>query len=269
MSRRGSRGQPVAGGAAARRWLAAGLCSVAAWLPIHARAAETVVIAAEDDWAPYSSAQPGRAGPQGFAVDLVREAFASQGIVVRFELVPFGRCMFLARTGAAAGCFNASPTAENQDQYHWHATPMFREDLAIFGLATDARTGLGLQDLEGKTVGHTLGYMNPDEFTANPRIRRRSAKSDALLLMMLAAGRVDYILMDAMPGALRIARDPSLRGRIKPVGSISTNGFWVAFSRSRPDGRHLADTFERGLAALKASGRYQALDQAFRRRIAP
>ena len=268
MAGSGSVGQPVAWRRGVRLVAAACLWAVAGCpLAGATAAAETVVIAAEDDWSPYSSFQPGQPGPTGFAVDLVREAFASQGVEVRFEPVPFGRCMFLARTGAVAGCFNASPTDDNADLYVWHATPMFTEDLAIFALASDPRTGLRLQDLEGRTVGYTIGYMSPSEFTGNPRIRRRGAKSDALLLKMLVAGRVDYVLMDAMPGALRIARDPALHGRIKPVGRVSTNGFWVAFSKARPDGARLAGVFETGLSALKTSGRYQSMDAAFRRRI--
>lgn len=50
---------------------------------------------------------------------------------------------------------------------------------------------------------------------------------------------------------------------------ISTDGFWVAFSKARPDGRRLSDTFEKGLLELKTTGRYKAMDAAFRRQLGP
>ncbi|CAN5139727.1 transporter substrate-binding domain-containing protein [soil metagenome] len=241
------------------------LCSALVALAPRMASAETIVIAAEDDWAPYSSLKPNKSAPEGFAVDLVREAFKSQGIDVKFESVPFTRCMFLAKTGAVAGCFNASPVDDSRGEYVWHTTPMFKEDLAIFALASEPRRDLGLKDLEGKTAGYTLGYICPGDFMSDTRIRKRGVKSDKLLLNMLLAGRVDYILMDLLPGEMRINADPVARARIKPVGTVSTNGFWVAFSKKRPDAQRLADTFEKGLLDLKTTGRYQAMDEALRR----
>uniref|UniRef100_UPI003FA6DE90 hypothetical protein n=1 Tax=Salmonella enterica TaxID=28901 RepID=UPI003FA6DE90 len=89
-----------------------------------------------------------------------------------------------------------------------------------------ARTGstprqLRLADLEGQTVGYTLGYTYPTAFQSNPRIRRISAKSDRVLLEMLAAGRVDYVLINTAPAYLRVNRAPALRGRVEKVGVVS------------------------------------------------
>lgn len=227
--------------------------------------AKTVVIAAEDDWAPYSSARPEGGDPEGFAVDIVREAFAAQGITVRFVVVPFARCLHLAKTGGATGCFDATITDGNRDEFAWHPTPMFHEELAIFARTGSAPRTLRLADLEGRSVGYTLGYTYPTEFHANPRIRRISAKSDRVLLEMLQAGRVDYVLINTAPASLRVNRTPALRGRIEKVGVVSQDGFWVAFTRANADGPRMAAEFEQGLAALKASGPYEVLRAAFRR----
>ncbi|CAN5877814.1 transporter substrate-binding domain-containing protein [soil metagenome] len=261
-----SPGDRVAWSRTSRRTLSHFLCTLLIGLAPLVAAAETVVIAAEDDWAPYSSLPPNKSAPEGFAVDLVREAFKSQGIDVKFESVPFTRCMFLAKTGAVAGCFNASPVDDSRGEYVWHTTPMFKEDLAIFGLTSNPRRDLSLKDLEGKTAGYTLGYICPGDFMSNNRIRKRGVKSDKLLLNMLLAGRVDYILMDLVPGEMRVSADPAARALIKPVGTVSTNGFWLAFSKKRPDAQRLADTFEKGLQDMKTTGRYQALGEELRRR---
>lgn len=226
-----------------------------------------VVIAAEDDWAPYSSARAGSSEPQGFAVDIVREAFATQGLQVKFVVVPFARCMHMAQTGQATGCFNATIVDDNRETFIWHPTPMFHEELAIFARSGHARRQLTLADLEGHSVGYTLGYTYPSAFQHNTRIRKVSAKSDGVLLDMVRAGRVEYVLVNAAPAYLRIAGQPALRGRLEKVGTVSTDGFWVAFTRAKPEGEPMAAAFERGLAALKGSGRYAALQAALWQRL--
>lgn len=247
-------------GRAVLPWLLAGA-------GLSAQAATTVLIAAEDDWAPYSHAVQGRSEPQGLAADIVREAFASQGVTARFVVVPFARCMLMAQNGQVTGCFNATIINDNRDTYHWHPTPMFQEELAIFGALDKPRRDLKLADLAGHSVGYTLGYTYPSEFQGHPDIRRVSAKSDRVLIEMLGAGRVDYILLNTAPGYLRINAVPALKGRIGKVGVISQDGFWVAFTRAKPEGEVMAATFERGLATLKANGRYDALTAAFRKRV--
>ena len=114
-------------------------------------AATTIVLAGEDDWPPYSFADKRSLGaghePTGFSPRLIRAAFASQGVNVRFISVPFSRCMRLALTDQVAGCFNASITNENRNDYIWHSPPMFKEELSIFGAPSNDATPLTLADL--------------------------------------------------------------------------------------------------------------------------
>lgn len=262
-------------------WRDVGPALVAAWLALMAVTAvaqavpvapSAVLIAAEDDWAPYASAPAAGGSPKGMAVDLVREAMATQGIEVRFAAVPFTRCMFMARNGEAAGCFNATIVADNRGDYHWHPTPMFHEELAIFarGDGTAPANGaspISLKDLEGRRVGYTLGYTYPAEFRQNPKIRKISAKSDQVLIEMLLAGRVDHVLLNTAPAYLRLRQMGRPPQALAKVGVLSMDGFWVAFSRQRPDGEALAARFEAGLAALKSSGRLQALQQQMRQSL--
>jgi len=70
---------------------------IAVWCALGASSAmpraETITIGAEDDWPPYSYRVAGQAEPQGLTPRLVRQAFASQGVSVRFRVLPFARCM--------------------------------------------------------------------------------------------------------------------------------------------------------------------------------
>lgn len=243
-------------------WMALALCGPAG--------AETIRVAAEDDWPPYSSAVGPERRPEGFAVDLVREVFASQGIKVEFVTVPFARCLAYTVKGRVVGCFNVTRTRSNQQDHIWHPTPMMEEELSIFArVDTAAATAreIGLEDLRRHTVGYTVGYTYSTDLMTDPLITRYGASSDHQLLKMLMAGRVDYILLNRMPGMLRITADPAFHGKVRRVGKVSMDGFWLAFSKAHPDGQRLSAVFERGLREFKRDGRYQTMMQAFRRRL--
>lgn len=255
------------------RWLVAwcALGTAGAWCtPLRA---ETVVIGAEDDWPPYSHRVAGQAEPQGLTPRLVRLAFASQGVSVQFRTLPFARCMLEAEKGAIAGCFNATRTSANQARYHWHPTPMFEEELAIFARrspdASPPMRQLAQDDLRGSSVGITVGYTYPTSFMTDPRIQRKPATSDGNLLHMLAAGRVDYILVNTVPAWYRLHGDPHLQGQVQRVGRIRVDGFWVAFTRAKPEGARLATVFEAGLQAIRRSGEHQRMLDELQRQWAP
>lgn len=72
--------------------------------------------------------------------------------------------------------------------------------------------------------------------------------------------------MNGMPGYLKI-REKALTGQVVKVGKLSTDGFWVAFSRQHPRGEEMARRFEKGLQKIKMNGTYDALMQQFETRL--
>lgn len=248
-------------------WGAGLLASLPA--PLHA---ETVTVGAEDDWAPYAYAMAGQAEPQGLAPQLVRAAFQTQGVQVRFKVLPFSRCLHDAEIGRLVGCFDTTRTEANSNSFHWHATPLFKEELGIFARSEDpgrVSSPARLTDLVGHTVGITVGYTYPTEFMRHPGIRRHVAVSDANLLRMLAGGRVDYILVNTLPAQDHLRRMPELQGKVRRVGALQMDSFWLSFSKVHPDGQRLSVVFEKGLQALMASGQYQRMTADFQRAQRP
>lgn len=228
-----------------------------------APADDEVLIAVEDDWPPFAHVERPGGEALGLAVDLVRAAFAAQGLRVRLLPVPFARCMRMARGSEVAGCFNATQTTDNRNLYLWHEPPMFVEELAIFGRHPAPARDLAQADLRGKRVGITNGYTYPTEFMRDPAIQRSTATSDAALLRMLALDRVDYVLMNHTPALQRLQADPALQAAgITRVGRISLDGFWIAFSLAHPRGPEFSQRFGQGLQQLRRSGRYPAALQA-------
>lgn len=221
----------------------------------------------EDDWAPYASLNADRSGPEGFSVDVVREAFALQGINVDFVIVPFARCMHYALTGATVGCFNAGKEIADVDKYHWHATPLVHEHLSVFAHRTAPEQDIGLADLEGRSVGHVVSYVYPSQFMENPGILHYGVETEHRLIQMLVAKRLDFIVLGEMPGQLKISQIPEANDNLRKVGVISSDNFWVAFSKIHPDGERMTERFEAGLQTLIQNGRYAELEVAMRRSI--
>lgn len=229
--------------------------------------AETVRIAVEDDWAPYAALNADRTAPEGFSVDVVREAFSTQGVEVEFLTVPFARCMHYAQTGNAVGCFNAGNEIPEVDQFHWHSTPLLHERLTIFAHISAPEQNIGLADLEGRSVGYVISYVYGPEFMENSAIHRYGVESDDRMIQMLAAQRLDFIVLGEMPGHFKINRVPGARDKLKKVGVIASHTFWVAFSKKHPDGERMTATFETGMQALIKTGRYAELEAEMRRSL--
>jgi polar amino acid transport system substrate-binding protein len=104
-----------------RRYALAALISILA-AQAHA---ERILIAAEDDWAPYSAKRADSPEPDGFTPTLVREIFARRNIEVEFVTVPFSRCLHYAETGHTVACFNVTITEANRNKFYWHPPRCF------------------------------------------------------------------------------------------------------------------------------------------------
>ena len=230
--------------------------------PAHA---EKIIIVAEDDWSPYSSIKADKSGPQGLTPELVTKAFKLQGIEVQYVTLPFTRCMYYTLIGKNVGCFNATITTENRNQFYWHSPPLFKEGVSVFAQANSTANDVKIKDMEGKTVAYTIGYTYSPEILQNKKIKAFGAISDQHQLNMLAAGRIQYALINTTPGTLTINKDAALRGKVKIVGHLSDDAFYIAFSKKHPDGKRLMQEFESGFEQLKASGEYSAMMQNFQK----
>lgn len=246
--------------------LACWMTALCIFLSALARA-EAVKIAVEDDWAPYAALNADRTAPEGFSVDVVREAFATQGFEVEFVTVPFARCMHYALIGTTVGCFNTGKRIPDADQYHWHTTPLLHEHLTVFAHHSAPEQDLTLADLEGRSVGYVVGYTYGPEFLENPAIHRYGVDSDERMIHMLAAQRLDFIVLAEMSGHYKIRRIPEAENKLKKVGVITSGTLWLAFSKNHPDGERMTAIFETGLQALMKNGRYAELEAEMRRSL--
>lgn len=229
----------------------------------------TVVIGAENDWYPYSAEVNGR--PEGITVELVTAAYRAVGVSVRFESVPYVRCMAQTKAGTLLACFNTTRTSLIENDYAWPARPMFEERFLIWARA-DAPTarggGLQVRDLEGERVAVTRGYEYGSEFDSNTRIQRVVTSHDMNNFRMLMRGRVNYTLAPDINARLLFKRQPDLAGQFKVVGQLSAYGLYTAFSRQHPQSAEMLAAFDEGMRIIQANGVARAIHERWRQRAA-
>ncbi|UYL10739.1 transporter substrate-binding domain-containing protein [Bdellovibrio sp. SKB1291214] len=227
--------------------------------------AETITLNGEDDWAPYSSASKDYKEVVGLAPDIVRAAFKSQGIDVIIRPMPFTRCMNEVDKGTSLGCFDTLINKDTKDKYIFHPTALFQADMLIYG-RIDEKTGLKLEDLEGKTVGTTLGYTYPSVFLNNKKILTENGPTETSQLQKVAAGRVRYAILWGLTAESIFNKHPELKKKVKLVGRISRDNLYVNFSKTHKDGAKYAAIFEKGLQTIISNGTYLKIEDEFRKK---
>ena len=225
---------------------------------------ERIRIGAEDDGSPYSSAVKGK--PVGFAVDVVRSAWAAAGIDVELVPLPYARCMKDVDRGLLAGCFDTLRDPIQESKYRWHAQPLFRARIGIYGRveAGHESADLTLASLRGKRVGVTHGYDYGEAFDRDATMLRDVAPSDLSSLRKLVAGRVDYVLVFD-----RVANDiakvhTDLGAAISMQGVLVEPSLYISFSRTYPDIERIVTQFDQGLAKVRSSGEYSRIEARWR-----
>ena len=241
-----------------------GLLSLFLLCAAHAMAGERIRIGAEDDWSPYSSSVNGK--PQGFAVDVVRAAWAAAGVEVELVPLPYARCMKEVDRGDLAGCFNTLRDPVQEPRYRWHQQPLFQARIGIYGRVTPGETPkpLSLADLRGKRIGTTHGYDYGAAFDGDPTMLRDGAPSDLSSLRKLVAGRVDYALVfDRVANAIAKTH-PELGRAYALQGVLVAPYLYLSFSPKYPDIDRMVLRFDQGLATVRKSGEYARIEAKWR-----
>lgn len=225
---------------------------------------EPVVRLANGEWAPYTGA---KLPQQGCDSQVVIEAFALEGIKVVYEFLPWARGYLLSQNGVLDGAIDWADTAEHRASHYVSRDYISRQLWVFFHRKDRSFSWESLDDLNGKTIGLTLGYAYSDIFkelkAANPAMFPEAA-SDSLNLKKLLSGRIDlfpvehavglYLVKTELPAEEQV----QLTGHSKPVADLYTH---LLLSRAKPGNEQRMLQFDRGLQQLKASGRYGQIMQ--------
>ena len=237
------------------------MCLVVLAVFFHdAGAVKTFTIIAEDDWYPYSSQVKGVS--QGFAVDVVRAAYASVGVDVNFKFASFKSCLVQVEAGTELGCFNITLDDDTQSRYIFPNEPLFVDTGGIYAIDRPGMSDRVVpQDLVGFRVGFTNGAVYGDFLDKAKGIQREYAMSDLSNLRKLVAGRQDYSLVSTVI-ANYIFKSHAADFVVLPklVGIVSNQKMYVGFSQKRPESREAAALLDEGMVKIRANGTYKKLE---------
>lgn len=224
--------------------------------------AETVTIAAEDDWAPYSSKVGKEA--KGFAVDIVRESFKAAGIDVNFAPMPYARCMAVTKEGEMVGCFDAARNSALENNYLWHAKPLFNGKINIYAPADSTESNLSVKSLVGKNVAVTRDYEYGEEFDSNTNIKRSVADKDEQGFQKLMNKRVPYMVAYEKVANALFVSNKDFTNKFKAVGLAADPGLYIAFSKKHPDAAKYLAKFNQGFEVIQKNGKYKAIEEQWK-----
>ncbi|PTU76130.1 substrate-binding periplasmic protein [Pseudomonas mangrovi] len=209
------------------------------------------------EWAPYLGAQLPH---HGIASRIVAEAFALEGIEVRWEFHPWARSLLLAERGDRHGSavWLSSP---HRKETFFVSDPILDSTYYLFHRKDRPLHWESIEDLAGLRLGATTGYDYGEPFQraeAQQSLQIRRLGSDLLGFRQLLAGRLDAFPMDKVVGfdLLHEQFSSAERARLsfhpRPLRSDSLH---LLLSRRIPQNADYMLRFNAGLARLRESGK--------------
>jgi ABC-type amino acid transport substrate-binding protein len=196
----------------------------------------------------------------GYANDVVRAAFASVGVQIKFNVVPYARCKSEVLNGEGVACVSMShdPSFEGRIKFAdtplITVTPVYYENPAR-PLAARSEAALG----KGVVIGTIRGYEYPETaMMAKARgVIFEENISEQANLKKLALGRLDAVMVMSNPltGVGHWARDANVAQvvRIAFRSASSENGFF-AVSLANPEGLRTLAKYNAGVKIITANG---------------
>lgn len=225
-------------------------------LSTGAGAAEIVTLT-NCEWAPYTSQQLPHYGPMS---RIVTEAFALEGVQVRYVFRPTGRAYAEAAEDHANGAVFWSTSHRDSDRQRrfYFSDVVFDGQSVLFHLKGYPFRWHGYEQLAGVRMGGTAGYEYT--FDKYPYIQMdRTAVSDELNFRKLAAGRFDVFPanLDVGRAIMRSVLTPEQADLITwDATPYNVTHYHLMLNRKNRNNPRLLVLFNKGLKRLKDSGKY-------------
>jgi polar amino acid transport system substrate-binding protein len=226
-------------------------------------AGQDLIRIATEEYPPYTSSSLPH-----FGIDahIVREVFGAAGIKVEFEFMPGARALEWARNGQFDATVPWAHRKEREADFLF-PDPVIAVDDEYFFHRKDLRFGWNpskpdYKILKGKAVAAIIGYDYGSAFQAaemSGLIEVTRVRNLEIGFRMLEINRVDLVISKERVAQYELQKlfpdRPALFSRTRE--HLSPQSFdYLIISKKSPDARFFVDAFNRGLARLKASGRY-------------
>ena len=214
---------------------------------------------ATDDYPPYSSRSEGGSGA---IADIVREAFAAEGVEVEYQFGSWKRCELMTAAGEVFGAIPYFVNEERQQSFDFSA-PLALGFTRFFYNKERFPNGFdwqSLADFKGYRMGAIPGYWYLSEFQ-EAGLDVHLVGTEEQNFVKLAKQRIDFTLA-GQPRAEEVIRniDPELSAKIGMVRKPeSFDTFHVLVSRTFPDAELYNKLLTSGLVKIIDSGVYHQI----------
>jgi polar amino acid transport system substrate-binding protein len=214
---------------------------------------------ANGSWAPYNGADLAHAGCDSWAV---QEAFALEGISVQYEFFPWARSYSFSATGEWDGTPGWADTPEHRQVNYVSAQPTSTQEWVFFYRSDHPLEWKTLNDLSGKTIGITTGYVYSNVFKdlqAKKSAAFVESSSDEANFKMLLAGRIDVFPIERQVGRYLLKSTFTSEERAKISESPQPFSQFLSYlllSKAVPANQQRMALFDRGFKSLQSNGKY-------------
>ncbi|SNY57118.1 amino acid ABC transporter substrate-binding protein, PAAT family [Arsukibacterium tuosuense] len=198
---------------------------------------------------------------QGATIEIIRQAFALQGVQLEIEFLPFARALYESQQGHYSGLV-AAWYSDQRAEHFYFSQPLYANQIVLFKRKTDIISFQNFQDLarQHKRLGAVQGYMQPIGLVESG-IETIQVATDEQALAMLARQRVDLVPADLLNGLYLLEnllpQHQQQLDWLTPV--LEQRPMYLVLSKKDPANQKRMERFNLGLQQLKASGQYQQI----------
>lgn len=229
--------------------------------------AQDMVSVTNGEWPPYFS-ESFKCG--GVGTKICTEAFALEGGRVDYAFMPWKRALEMARMGRFDATLGWRKTEEQQKDFYY-SDSVLETDIVLFHRLGSSFDWESSDDVGRMKIGATLGYLFVDVLEAAAEKNGGEvefAPTDELNFAKLAAGRIDVFPCDLSVGyyLLRTKFLPGTADSIQHHPRIfASYPLHLLVSKKTPNARAIVERFNKGLARLRESGKYdQYMEESVR-----
>jgi polar amino acid transport system substrate-binding protein len=255
----------MAGARRSRAGRLAALLFLSACLPAFAAtpAATPTLLLVNAPYPPFVNPEGDPQG-EGIDVEIAREALRrGGGYTVTMRVVPWKRALAMLEQGQADFTTTISRNGDRSRFLAWSSG--YRNSVRYHFYSrkgTPAKLNT-LSDLDGHSLGLTLGFYYPEAITKRPHLLLHTGSSLSQTVQMLDAGRADFMVVNGLAGAWAIRRlGLESKLELQPYSYSSDSPTYMAFSRARPFAAPLA-AMERGLQSMVKDGTLAQIEKKY------
>jgi len=214
------------------------------------------ITAAQDPWAPFVQKD---ASSPGVSVEIIVEAFKTQGHTVDFKVMPWSRSLEEVKAGRV-DVLVATWYTEDRTSYLKYSDPYLENSLKFIKRSGDSFEYNGIDSLKGKTVGIVRNYGYGDEFLNAKTFKKPEANDFVSNAKKLTAKRIDLTLEDELVAKSTLSNaGMNLSDFEFTNNALSVNPLHVTMGLANSNHSEYINAFNKGLAEIKSNGTFDKI----------